>query len=857
VASDDAGSIFRIPPYYYIHILDQNTNVTRVEIGPKTYIRQDNEKVVYGPEQMITIPPRHYCVIENPVLLNVENKVEFDCNGQAKLKHADLDIRLAQDPFPLYPGEVLKTARTALTVVHANAALRLRAILDFQDEKAKTFVAGDEWLFEGPGTYIPRKEVEVLETIRAAIIKPNQAIKLRARKETLDRQGNKRVTGEEWIVKTTGAYLPGAYEEIVEMVDAQVLTEKNALHMRATRTFNDEKGVQRKNGEEWLITFKDTEMHIPNVYEEVVDVVRITTLNNRQYCVILDPIGADGKPQLGQKKLVKGEKSFFLQPGEKLEKGIQNVYILGEDEGLILKCSEEFKDGETVRSPGYRWMIRGPCEYVAPVEVEVAAFRKAIPLDNNEGVYVRNIKTGQVRAVIGETYMLNQDEELWAKELPPAVEELLLSGKDPLADRAERNKGKNAEGKTRDKTKVVTFRVPHNAAVQIYDYKDKKSRVMFGPDLIMLGPDEQFTVLSISGGRPKRPNVIKALCLLLGPDFCTDIVVVETADHARLSLQLSYNWNFQSDGTQECGSKLFSVPDFIGDSCKAIASRIRGAVASVRFDDFHKNSAKIIRSSVFGMDENGKVRDRFTFPSNQLNITSVDIQSVEPVDQRTRDSLQKSVQLAIEITTASQEASAKHEADRLEQEARGRLERQKIQDEAEAEKSRRQLLELQALSAAVESTGQAKAEAQSRAEAARIEGQAAVQQAQLKSEASSIEAGSELKRLTAAREAETKYIREQNELEVKKTSELASIESNKFKQMVDAIGAQTIQSIATAGPEMQVKLLKSLGLQSTLITDGSSPINLFNTAHGLIGGALEAPEKGKRRRRSPSSSDEE
>jgi len=84
--------------------------------------------------------------------------------------------------------------------------------------------------------------------------------------------------------------------------------------------------------------------------------------------------------------------------------------------------------------------------------------------------------------------------------------------------------------------------------------------------------------------------------------------------------------------------------------------------------------------------------------------------------------------------------SRRHEADRLEQEARGRLERQKIQDEAAAEKARRELLELQALSAAVESTGQAKAEAQSRAESARIEGEAAVQQAQLKAEASDIEA---------------------------------------------------------------------------------------------------------------------
>ena len=34
------------------------------------------------------------------------------------------------------------------------------------------------------GTYIPKKEVEVVETIRATIIQPNQAIRLKARKET-------------------------------------------------------------------------------------------------------------------------------------------------------------------------------------------------------------------------------------------------------------------------------------------------------------------------------------------------------------------------------------------------------------------------------------------------------------------------------------------------------------------------------------------------------------------------------------------------------------------------------------------------------------------------------------------------
>jgi len=38
--------------------------------------------------------------------------------------------------------------------------------------------------FYTSGTYIPKKEVEVVETILATIIQPNQAIRLRARKET-------------------------------------------------------------------------------------------------------------------------------------------------------------------------------------------------------------------------------------------------------------------------------------------------------------------------------------------------------------------------------------------------------------------------------------------------------------------------------------------------------------------------------------------------------------------------------------------------------------------------------------------------------------------------------------------------
>merc|ERR1719192_1073587 len=744
--------------------------------------------VVTGPQKMVTVPPRHYCVVLNPVVRNKENKIELDGLGQVKLQHAEEEIRLAQDPFPLYPGEELKLKVTLLTVVPALGAIKLKVTRDFRDESDQEWKAGDEILFEGPGTYTPRKELDVVSQHQAIIIKPNTAVKLRATRETLDRNGKERVAGEEWMLKKNGAYLPGVYEEVVESITATYLTDKLAVHVIATQSFKDENlNKTRKSGEEYLVTINDTETFIPDVYEKVVGTVNVTTLNNRQYCVIVNPIGEKGKPQLGAKKLVKGEKSFFLQPGEALEDGIQEVFILGENEGVVLRANEAFTDEfvnpSVERQPGDRWMLKGPTEYIPPVEVEVVTRRRAIPLHENEGIYVRNTNTGQVRAVIGSSYMLGEDEELWEKNIPEIVKTLISTERDTAADRGgyvnpskeKRRKKDMEEEVVFDSSKVVTFQVPHNAAVQIYDFKSKKSRVQFGPDLVMLGPDEQFTQLSLSGGKPKKGNMIRAIALLLGPDF------------ARLQLDLSYNWNFviKDRNDLEEASKIFCVADFVGDLCKAMASKIRGAVSAVTFDDFHKNSAKIIQVAVFGTDpETMQVKNSVQFSANNLVVTSVDIKSVEPVDQRTRDSLQKSVTLAIEITTQSQEAAARREAERIEQEAKGKLERQKILDESEAEKARRELLSLQAESSAVESTGQAKAEAISRAEAAKIEAEAAVQAAKLKAEALKIETESELERLKAAREADIKFALEQNQLEIEKAEKMAKIETGKFEQMV-------------------------------------------------------------------------
>lgn len=91
-------------------------------------------------------------------------------------------------------------------------------------------------IFSRPATYIPRVEVQVTELVKASVLKPLQALKLRAKKDFV-RDGVHVTTGQEYLYKRDGAYLPEVTEEVVEIVNATILTEKKALHLRAKGKF--------------------------------------------------------------------------------------------------------------------------------------------------------------------------------------------------------------------------------------------------------------------------------------------------------------------------------------------------------------------------------------------------------------------------------------------------------------------------------------------------------------------------------------------------------------------------------------------------------------------------------------------
>jgi major vault protein len=584
--------IIRIPLKNYVHIKDSISNITYMLEGPVTYALKSHESIVLDITPNIQLGSNQYIVIYNPVSRNSKKELMYEDFGQIKLRWGEEEIRTDQeykDPFPLFPGEQIIGKIEPFVIIPANEEIKLLAVRSFYDDvKKKQRKPGDTWMYRGPMNYIPRVEAKVISRISAFIIKPNTAMKIRAVRDTVDKYGNKRKAGEEWLIREPGSYLPNVDEEVVtSCVKAFTLTDKVALHLKSNRDYVDVYGKKRKAGDEWLVTLHDSDSHIQDVHEIVVKKVDINILSNRQYCVIINPV-VNGVPQYGNKILKRGEASFFLQPGEVLEDNtIKDAIVLDENEALLLKAKKPYKDGDVLRNSGDQWMIKGPCEFILPLELSLLEKRRAIPLNESEGIYVRDIFTGQVKVVSGQTYLLAAHEELWDKELSPLVEQLLIKQKSgSIFAGATKDKGGNLkygyneimEMKAREKHRVITFQAPDGSAVQIFDYKEIKSRVVFGPEEIKLGPHEEFTVVFLSGDKPKRENVLQNIGLRLGPENMGDIIEVETRDHARLKIQLSYTWQFNVDKKNQEEAQLMISSDML-----VKISHLKSEVLSVLF----------------------------------------------------------------------------------------------------------------------------------------------------------------------------------------------------------------------------------------------------------------------------------
>ena len=690
----------------------------------------------------------------------------------------------------------------------------------------------------------------MLTSIPAIQITQLRVAQLKAERNLTDDEGVSRKAGESWLYRKLGNYYPSSpYITVQGFVDAKVVNDFLSIQLKAKNAFKDFYGVERQAGDCWLITKETATLHFVDVYEQFVQDVQITIVQDREFCVLNNPVQKheDGtfEQHFGGKRLIEGPTSFFLQPYEALEAGHPvPIYVLQEDEALLVFAENTFTDQQKViHYPGEKWLVHGPGEYIPPIDVRVIEKRAAIPLHKNEGIYIRDEKTGKIRAQIGSTYLLQAHESLWEKELPVEYEVLLQKERLGVSFMAAKQCGKNVtyeevlNTEVRDKTRVISYRISSGKCVQVYNYKTKENKIVFGPELILLEPDEILTLLSLSGGKPKKEGLIKTLSLLLGPEIISDLVEVETADHAKIELDLSYNWHFnynKEDPNDENNKKLFAVGDFVGDASKSISSRIRGVVSSINYEDFHHNSAEIIRAAVFGRDKEGNIKTVKPFAANNLFITSCDIKSQRPIEKEVEEKLKKNTFLAIQIKTKATEMEYTHQTLFLQQESKGELDIRKLEDDALAEQARIGLYTITTEKDAMFSVATALADAKAENEKLEILGKNKVDLAHLEREEKEIDVTTTNELLLKRNELELRREKEEAETEINEQQQAALIEVEKLRRMITVLGPKTLEQMVNAGPEMQAKILKSLGLKGYLMTDGKSPINLFDTANGLV-----------------------
>ncbi len=107
---------------------------------------------------------------------------------------------------------------------------------------------------------------------------------------------------------------------------------------------------------------------------------------------------------------------------------ICDVHVLGEEEALLLKATQDFVDEkDNLVKAGMVWVKEGPLDFIPKPEMQVVEIRKCFTLDKNEGFYVRDKRTGEVRLLKGNEQeksdknkgksriLIAAHEELWEK----------------------------------------------------------------------------------------------------------------------------------------------------------------------------------------------------------------------------------------------------------------------------------------------------------------------------------------------------------------------------------------------------------------------------------------------------------
>jgi len=426
-----------------------------------------------------------------------------------------------------------------------------------------------------------------------------------------------------------------------------------------------------------------------------------------QFALVLNPFNLEKNDILdGEREIRIGPCIFPLYPGEKIESGVQNEFVLTDDDALLLRAQKEvphpLEAGQFMLA-GTELLLRGPRKYIPNKDIIIKEKRSLLSLAEAQGIYIQNNDTGKVRLIKGPTdFFLESNESLWDKRLTNEELQALGYGKKENTNQDVRSLSGTPRPRPKESDAVVVD-LEGNEAIYLYD--GDAVRVEFGPKTVFLGPNERPKVLFISGGVPIQPNILRIAKLGLGPDFIRDRLSVRTKDNATLGLNITYRWRFID--YRDSPEKLFTLKDFIGFTAQTLSSEIREEAAKHTFEKFHSEACELVKKALF-KDSSSRL-----FSENGLEIFGVDVEGITPEDREIQNKLADAIKTNVDIYTK-----------RVKEEASLESERRLIDGRSKNEEVRKKLIKLEIANERLKVIENAKTQSQATREEASGEAEA-------------------------------------------------------------------------------------------------------------------------------------
>lgn len=368
---------------------------------------------------------------------------------------------------------------------------------------------------------------------------------------------------------------------------------------------------------------------------------RAVVLGPKEFCILFD---ADGNPRIvkGPARVFPGPHDTFLQRGSR--RRVYDAYELAEHQALWLriiapitkaKLAGHLPQGyaldREVYEPGHEMIVRGqPTVFFPFIEAEVlhpesrephvgndhsAVVINAIGIDQKSGIYVRDLRTGMVKIVRGETsYLVDPRYEEHVQRRVPREQWNLWIG------HAEPHKVTRDEAVTTPWAISVT--IPNNEAALITSRHGR--RVEVGPRVVLLDYEEAITALKLSKGPSKDgKNTVTTCFLRVRGGRVSDNFEVDSADFVRFKVRLGFAGHFEGDG-----EAWFLVEDPVKLLADTVRARVREAArtqaATRLLTDFAAVTREaLLKDGVMRFVENGMVIDQIDVLSASIGEASL------------------------------------------------------------------------------------------------------------------------------------------------------------------------------------------------------------------------------------------